>query len=80
MAKISIELTDGRKVSLKKLSELKKIEKGKEILIALTNGEIYGGLYRGVKDNRLLLSQEGSKFILGWPIKGIIGWWNKSEE
>ena len=74
--KITIELSDGTKYRLKRLSELQSIDRSKSALFLFDNGEIFIGRSVGEidEDGDFDIILQGKTYPSAFPLKKLIGW------
>ena len=74
--KITIELSDGTKYSLNRLSKLQSIDRSKSALFLFDSGEIFIGRSDGEidEDGDFGILLQGKTYPSAFPFKKLIGW------
>ena len=78
MAKITITLNTGRKVTLKQPETLEDCANDKEVSLVFNTGEIFTGFFvkldEGEEGELIILKKKGSMFNAGFPYNKLVGW------
>ncbi|QFQ11549.1 hypothetical protein C7Y71_000035 [Pseudoprevotella muciniphila] len=72
--KIKVTFSDGSRRVLKAPSELQKIDKNREAIFVMNNGEVYTGYCDGDVDEEDDFCIMGTLHGIGLPFNRLLGW------